>query len=168
MLFAIIAYRIQADRFGDLDHETRQLLDRTAANEMDSAVSARLVSFDRKHTELTPERRRRDEALAIVSTRRKILQRNRSTVLEEGFDFAHRPAFAMGNYAHCGGAADEGVRADLVRDRDDHPVGVGVPVEREVDIAGKNLSSRTIIEFNDVALGVRPDLHRISRREAAG
>src|SRR2546427_10618499 len=29
LLFAVIAYRIQADRFGDLDHETRQLLDRT-------------------------------------------------------------------------------------------------------------------------------------------
>ena len=26
LLFAIIAYRIQADRFGDLDHETRQRL----------------------------------------------------------------------------------------------------------------------------------------------
>jgi hypothetical protein len=25
LLFAIIAYRIQADRFGDLDHETRQV-----------------------------------------------------------------------------------------------------------------------------------------------
>jgi hypothetical protein len=33
LLFAIIAYRIQADRFGDLDHETRQLLDRTGAKE---------------------------------------------------------------------------------------------------------------------------------------
>jgi len=33
LLFAIIAYRIQADRFGDLDHETRQLLDRTDARE---------------------------------------------------------------------------------------------------------------------------------------
>jgi Protein of unknown function (DUF2924) len=29
LLFAIIAYRLQADRFGDLDHETRQVLDRT-------------------------------------------------------------------------------------------------------------------------------------------
>src|SRR5713101_7161198 len=27
LLFAIIAYRIQADRLGDLGHETRQLLD---------------------------------------------------------------------------------------------------------------------------------------------
>src|ERR1019366_9044428 len=29
LLFAVIAYRLQADRFGDLDHATRQLLDRT-------------------------------------------------------------------------------------------------------------------------------------------
>jgi hypothetical protein len=54
LLFAIIAYRIQADRFGDLDHETRQLLDRTAAKESGTAMSARLVSFDQKRTELTP------------------------------------------------------------------------------------------------------------------
>src|SRR3981081_4066787 len=53
LLFAIIAYRI-ADRFGDLDHETRQLLDRTGAKESGTAVSARLISFDQKRTELTP------------------------------------------------------------------------------------------------------------------
>src|SRR6266404_975671 len=50
LLFAIIAYRIQADRFGDLDHETRQLLDRTGAKESGMAMSARLVSFDQKRT----------------------------------------------------------------------------------------------------------------------
>ena len=54
LLFAIIAYRIQADRFGDLDHETRQLLDRTGASESGTAMSARLISFDQKRTELTP------------------------------------------------------------------------------------------------------------------
>ena len=54
LLFAIIAYRIQADRFGDLDHETRQLLDRTGAKESSAAMLARLVSFDQKRTELTP------------------------------------------------------------------------------------------------------------------
>src|ERR1700726_1199608 len=54
LLFAIIAYRIQADRFGDLDHETRQLLDRTDAKESGTATSARLVSFDQKRSELTP------------------------------------------------------------------------------------------------------------------
>jgi len=55
LLFAIIAYRVQADRFGDLDHETRQLLDRTGAKDSATAMSARLVSFDQKRTELTPE-----------------------------------------------------------------------------------------------------------------
>jgi hypothetical protein len=54
LLFAIIAYRIQTDRFGDLDYETMQLLDRTDAKETGSAMSARLVSFDQKRTELTP------------------------------------------------------------------------------------------------------------------
>jgi hypothetical protein len=54
LLFAIIAYRIQADRFGDLGHETRQMLDRTGAKETGAAMSARLVSFDQKRTELTP------------------------------------------------------------------------------------------------------------------
>jgi hypothetical protein len=54
LLFAIIAYRMQADRFGDLNHETRQLLDPTGAKESGTAMSARLVSFDQKRTELTP------------------------------------------------------------------------------------------------------------------
>src|SRR5258705_6110076 len=53
LLFAIIAYRIQADRFGDLDHETRQWLDRTGASESGTAMSARLVTFDQKRTQLT-------------------------------------------------------------------------------------------------------------------
>jgi hypothetical protein len=54
LLFAVIAYRIQADRLGDLDHETKQVLDRTAAKETGPAMSARLASFDQKRTELTP------------------------------------------------------------------------------------------------------------------
>jgi hypothetical protein len=54
LLFAIIVYRIQADRFGDLDHETRQLLDRTGVKESGAALSARLISLDQKRTELTP------------------------------------------------------------------------------------------------------------------
>jgi hypothetical protein len=53
LLFAILAYRIQADRLGDLDYETRQFLDQTEATDPGPAISARLVSFDRKRTELT-------------------------------------------------------------------------------------------------------------------
>ncbi len=54
LLFAIIAYRLQADRFGDLDHDTRQVLDRTGDEESDMATSARLKSFDQKRRALTP------------------------------------------------------------------------------------------------------------------
>jgi hypothetical protein len=54
LLFAVIAYRLQADRFGDLDHATRQVLDRTVAKEAGPAMSARLANFDQKRTELTP------------------------------------------------------------------------------------------------------------------
>src|SRR5258705_8435157 len=54
LLFAIITYRIQANRLGDLDHETRQVLDRTDTKSNGATMSARLVSFDQKRTELTP------------------------------------------------------------------------------------------------------------------
>src|SRR4030081_2035266 len=54
LMFAIIAYRIQADRLGDLDNETKQVLDRTHAKDTGAKMSARLVSFDQKRTELIP------------------------------------------------------------------------------------------------------------------
>src|SRR5258705_3628573 len=54
LLFAVIAYRIQADHLGDLDHKTRQVLDRTFSNGTGPAMSARLASFDKKRTELSP------------------------------------------------------------------------------------------------------------------
>ncbi len=54
LLFAVIAYRLQVDRFGDLDHATKQVLDRAVAREAGSVMSARLASFDQKRTELTP------------------------------------------------------------------------------------------------------------------
>jgi hypothetical protein len=76
LLFAIIAYRIQADRFGDLDHETRQLLDCTGAKEPGTAMSARLISFDRKRTELTP---------GTVLVREWDRQSQRVMVMSDGF-----------------------------------------------------------------------------------
>ena len=76
LLFALIAYRIQADRFGDLDHETRQLLDRIGAKESGAAMSARLVSFDQKRTELTP---------GTVLVREWDRQSQRVMVMSDGF-----------------------------------------------------------------------------------
>src|SRR5438309_724318 len=76
LLFAIIAYRIQADRFGDLDHETSQLLDRAGAKESGAAMSARLGSFDRKRTELKP---------GTVLVREWDRRSQRVTVMSDGF-----------------------------------------------------------------------------------
>ena len=76
LLFAVIAYRIQADRLGDLDHETRQLLDHTGAKESGTATSARLVSFDQKRSELTP---------GTVLVREWDRQSQRVMVMSDGF-----------------------------------------------------------------------------------
>jgi Protein of unknown function (DUF2924) len=54
LLFAVLAFRIQADRFGDLDHGTRKVLDRTVSHETGSAMSDRLMSLDQSRTGLTP------------------------------------------------------------------------------------------------------------------
>jgi hypothetical protein len=93
MLFAIIAYRIQADRLGDLDHETRQLLDLTGARQSGTAMSARLVSFDQKRAELTP---------GTVLVRDWDRQSQRVMVMSDGFawnghtyDSLSKVAFAM-------------------------------------------------------------------------
>ena len=76
LLFAIIAYRIQVDRFGDLDHETTQVLDRTDSKDTGTAMSARLVSFDQKRTELTP---------GTVLVREWDRQSQRVMVMSDGF-----------------------------------------------------------------------------------
>src|SRR6266705_6918059 len=76
LLFAILAYRIQADRFADLEHETSQLLDRAGAKESGTAMSARLVSFDQKRTELTP---------GTVLVREWDRRSQRVMVMSEGF-----------------------------------------------------------------------------------
>ena len=76
LLFAIIAYRIQVDRFGDLDHETTQVLDRTDSKDTGTAMSARLVSFDQKRTELTP---------GTVLVREWDRQLQRVMVMSDGF-----------------------------------------------------------------------------------
>ena len=76
LLFAVIAYRLQADRFGDLDHATRQVLDRTVAKEAEPAMAARLASFDQKRTELTP---------GTVLVREWDRQSQRVMVMADGF-----------------------------------------------------------------------------------
>jgi hypothetical protein len=76
LLFAVLAYRLQADRFGDLDHLTRQVLDRTMAKEAGPSMAARLASLDQKRTGLTP---------GTVLVREWDRQSQRVMVMADGF-----------------------------------------------------------------------------------
>jgi hypothetical protein len=76
LLFAILAFRIQADRFGDLDHETRKVLDRANTSELGPTMADRLETLDRKRTELTP---------GTVLVREWDRQSHRVMVLADGF-----------------------------------------------------------------------------------
>jgi hypothetical protein len=76
LLFAVIAYRLQADRFGDMDHATRQMLNGMVAKESALAISARLANFDQKRTKLTP---------GTVLVREWDRQSQRVMVLADGF-----------------------------------------------------------------------------------
>jgi hypothetical protein len=77
LLFAVIAYRLQVDRFGDLDQATKQVLDRSVAKDAGPSMSARLASFDRKRAELTPgtvlvrEWDRRSQRVMVMAASRR-------------------------------------------------------------------------------------------------
>jgi hypothetical protein len=76
LVFAVLAFRIQADRFGDLDHETRKVLERANPGGSGSAMVDRLNSLDRKRMELTP---------GTMLVREWGRQSHRVMVLAEGF-----------------------------------------------------------------------------------
>jgi hypothetical protein len=76
LLFAVLAFRIQADRFGDLDHGIRKVLDRTVSHESGSAMSDRLMSLDQSRTGPTP---------GTVLVREWDRQTHRVMVLADGF-----------------------------------------------------------------------------------
>src|SRR6516225_12375917 len=76
LLFAVLAFRIQADRLGDLDHETRKVLERANPGSSGSAMVDRLKSLDRKRTELTP---------GTMLVREWDRQSHRVMVLADGF-----------------------------------------------------------------------------------
>ena len=111
LLFAIIAYRVQADRFGDLDHETKQMLDRTDAKESGAATSARLVSFDQKRTELTP---------GTVLVREWDRQSQRVMVMADGFAWNGQSYDSLSKVAFAiTGTKWNGPRFFGLRDKDD-------------------------------------------------
>src|SRR5260370_41053085 len=79
--------------------------------------------------------------------------------LQRRLDLVHGPAFAVGDHAHLGAAADQHVRTEIILGRDDGDFRLGLPVQRQVEIAAEDLPTRAIVELDDVALGMRSDLH---------
>jgi hypothetical protein len=113
LLFAIIAYRVQADRLGDLDHETKQILDRTDAKDTGTTVSTRLVSFDQKRTELTP---------GTVLVREWDRQSQRVMVMADGFAWNGQTYDSLSKVAFAiTGTKWNGPRFFGMRDKEDRP-----------------------------------------------
>jgi len=111
LLFAVIAYRIQVDRYGDLDHATRQVLERTDAREARPAMSARLASFDQKRTELTP---------GTVLVREWDRQSQRVMVMADGFAWNGQTYDSLSKVAFAiTGTRWNGPRFFGLRDRED-------------------------------------------------
>jgi hypothetical protein len=114
LLFAVIAYRLQADRFGDLDHATRQVLDRTVAKEAEPAMVARLASFDQKRTELTP---------GTVLVREWDRQSQRVMVMAGGFAWNGKTYDSLSKVAFAiTGTKWNGPRFFGLRDKEDRTV----------------------------------------------
>ena len=113
LLFAIIAYRVQADRLGDLDHETKQILDRTDAKDTGTTVSSRLVSFDQKRTELTP---------GTVLVREWDRQSQRVMVMADGFAWNGQTYDSLSKVPFAiTGTKWNGPRFFGMRDKEDRP-----------------------------------------------
>ena len=111
--FAIIAYRIQVDRLGGLDHETKQVLDRTVSNETGAAATARLVSFDQKRVELTP---------GTVLVREWDRHSQRVMVIADGFAWNGRTYDSLSKVAYAiTGTKWNGPRFFGLRDKEDPP-----------------------------------------------
>ena len=111
LLFAVIAYRIQVDRFGDLDHATKQVLDQTVAKETGPAMSARLASFDQKRTELSP---------GTVLVREWDRQSQRVMVMADGFAWNGRTYDSLSKVAFAiTGTKWNGPRFFGLRDKED-------------------------------------------------
>lgn len=111
LLFAIIAYRLQADRFGDLDHPTKQVLDRTVGKEEEPAMSARLASFDQKRKELSP---------GTVLVREWDRQSHRVMVMADGFTWNGQTYESLSKVAFAiTGTKWNGPRFFGLRDKED-------------------------------------------------
>ena len=120
LLVAVLSYRLQAGRSGDLDHRTRQLLDQLGTDASRAAIVAKLVAFDRKQVELAP---------GTVLMREWNDQRQRVMVMADGFAWNGRTYDSLSKVAFAiTGTRWNGPRFFGLRDRKSPvagPIGAG-------------------------------------------
>jgi hypothetical protein len=113
LLFRILAYRLQADRLGDLDADSRRLLDRVGSESLDR-IDRLVADLDRSRTELRP---------GTLLTREWDGQLQRVKVLSDGFSWNGNTYRSLSKVAFAiTGARWNGPRFFGLRDR--APAGV--------------------------------------------
>ena len=92
LLFRIVAYRLQADRYGDLDDENRRLLDHSETPE---TAARRALGSTRRSTEVRP---------GTVFSREWNGQMHQVTVLADGFAWSGKtyPSLSKVSFAITG------------------------------------------------------------------
>lgn len=80
---------------------------------------------------------------------------------QDGSHLIDRPFLALGQHPNTAViiSANQSMRIDRIVYADELEVRTGLPIERHVNVAWKDLPSRTVIEFDKVAFGVGADLH---------
>ncbi len=91
LLFRLMAYRIQADAFGDLDRQTAKMLDRLAAKEIEDRASVETKAAEASNPSIPSPSKTRGSESPLVLKAGALLTREwqgrieRAMALEDGF-----------------------------------------------------------------------------------
>ena len=91
LLFAMIAYRIQAEAYGDLNSDTLRLLDKVRSVQSETEITPLADAFDQRRRELLP---------GTVLTREWNRQHHRVMVVADGFAWEGRTYDSLSKIAH--------------------------------------------------------------------
>lgn len=109
LLFAMLAYRIQAEALGDLDPETLRLLQKIGASGSDDDVGALTDAFEQRRRSLLP---------GTILTREFNGETHRVMVVKNGFAWNGRTYSSLSTIAHAiTGTKWNGPRFFALRDR---------------------------------------------------
>jgi hypothetical protein len=92
LLFAMIAYRIQAEAYGDLDADTLRLLNKVRSVRSGAEITPLTDVFDQRRRELSP---------GTVLTREWNHQHHRVMVVADGFAWEGRTYDSLSKIAHA-------------------------------------------------------------------